>query len=76
MRTSCQEARNYERAISRDLSPKSLAKLKENGMVFSDIPPDEMAKMKDKVKPVVDKYVKDIGEELMRRARAEIQKAK
>jgi hypothetical protein len=35
-----------------------------------------MAKMKDKVKPVVDKYVKDIGEDLMGRARAEIQKAK
>jgi TRAP-type transport system periplasmic protein len=76
MRTSCQEARDYERAVSRDLSPKSLAELKEKGMVFSDIPPDEMTKMKAKVKPVVETYVKDIGEDLVNQAQAEIQKAK
>jgi hypothetical protein len=39
-------------------------------MVFSDISPDELAKMKDKVKPVVEKYAKDIGENLMSQARA------
>jgi TRAP-type transport system periplasmic protein len=76
MRSSCQEARDYERVVSRDLSPKSLAELKEKGMVFSDIPPDEMAKMKNKVNPVVEKYVKNIGEDLMKQARAEIEKAK
>lgn len=76
MRTSCQEARDYERSVSRDLSPKSLAELKEKGMVFSDIPPDEMTKMKAKVKPVVEKYVKDIGEDLMNQTQAEIQKTK
>jgi tripartite ATP-independent transporter DctP family solute receptor len=76
MRTSCQEARNYERAVSRELSPKSLAELKEKGMVFSDIPPDEMTKMKAEVKPVVEKYVKDIGEDLVNQAQTEIQKAK
>ena len=76
MRTSCQEARDYERSVSRDLSPKSLAELKEKGMVFSDIPADEMAKMRDKVKPVVEKYTKDIGEDLMNLARADIAKVK
>ena len=45
-------------------------------MVFSDIPPDEMTKMKAKVKPVVEKYVKDIGEDLMNQTQAGIQKAK
>jgi TRAP-type C4-dicarboxylate transport system substrate-binding protein len=76
MRTSCQEARDYERAVSHDLSPKSLAELKEKGMVFSDIPADEMAKMRDKVKPVVEKYAKDIGEDLMSLMLADIAKAK
>jgi tripartite ATP-independent transporter DctP family solute receptor len=76
MRTSCQEARDYERSVSRDLSPKSLAELKEKGMVFSDISADEMAKMRDKAKPVVEKYAKDIGEDLMNLARADIAKVK
>jgi TRAP-type transport system periplasmic protein len=76
MRTSCQEARDYGRSISRDLSPKSLAELKEKGMVFSDIPAEEMARMRDKVKPVVDRYTKDIGEDLMSLTRADIAKVK
>jgi hypothetical protein len=57
-------------------SPKSLAELKEKGMVFSNISPDEMTKMKAKVKPVIEKYVKDIGVDLANQAQAEIQKAK
>jgi TRAP-type C4-dicarboxylate transport system substrate-binding protein len=76
MRTCCQEALDYERAISRELSLKSLTELKEKGMVFSDIPPDEMTKMRDNVKPVVEKYVKDLGEDLISQAHAEIEKVK
>jgi TRAP-type C4-dicarboxylate transport system substrate-binding protein len=76
MRTCCQEALDYERAISRELSLKSLTELKEKGMVFSDIPPDEMTKMRDKVKPVVEKYVKDLGEDPISQAHAEIEKVK
>ena len=33
-----------------------------------------MAKMRDKVKPVVDKYSKEVGEELVTQAYAEIEK--
>ena len=76
MRTSCEEARDYERAISRELSPESLAELKEKGMVFSDIPAEEMARMRDKVKPVVDKYAKDVGDALVAQAHAEIEKVR
>ena len=39
LQDSCKEARDYERAVSRELSPKSLAELKAKGMVFNDIPP-------------------------------------
>jgi TRAP-type transport system periplasmic protein len=45
-------------------------------MVFSDIPADEMAKMRDKVKPVVEKYTRDIGEDLMNLTRADLAKVK
>jgi len=76
LKSSCEEARDYERAVSREMSPKSLAELKQKGMVFTDIAPDEMARMRAKVKPVVEKYAKEIGETLMAKAQVEIEKAK
>jgi tripartite ATP-independent transporter DctP family solute receptor len=76
LKSSCTEARDYERAVSREMSPKSLAELKQKGMAFTDIAPDEMARMRAKVKPVVDKYAKEVGEALMARASAEIEKSR
>ena len=58
------------------MSPKSLAELKQKGMTFTEIAPDEMARMRAKVKPVVDKYAKEAGETLMAKAQVEIEKAK
>jgi len=76
LKSSCTEARDYERAVSREMSPKSLAELKQKGMVFTDIAPDEMSRMRAKVKPVVDKYAKEVGETLMAKAQAEIEKSR
>jgi TRAP-type C4-dicarboxylate transport system substrate-binding protein len=45
-------------------------------MVFNEIPPDELVKMREKVKPVIDKHIKDIGEDLVAQARAEIEKVR
>ena len=76
LQDSCEEARDYERAVSRELSPASLAELKTKGMVFNEIPADELAKMREKVKPVVDKYTKDVGDALVTQAHAEIEKVR
>ena len=76
LQDSCGEARDYERTVSRELSPASLAELKAKGMGFNDIPADELAKMREKAKPVVDKYTKDVGDNLVTQARAEIEKVR
>jgi tripartite ATP-independent transporter DctP family solute receptor len=76
LQDSCGEARDYERAVSRELSPASLAELKTKGMVFNEIPADELAKMREKVKPVIDKYTKDVGDALVTQAHAEIEKVR
>jgi TRAP-type transport system periplasmic protein len=76
LQDSCGEARDYERTVSRELSPSSLAELKAKGMVFNEIPADELVKMREKVKPVVDKYVKDVGGDLVAQAHAEIEKVR
>ena len=58
------------------MSPKSLAELQAKGMVFNEIAPEEMARLRATVKPVVDKHSKEIGEELVTQAYAAIEKAK
>ncbi len=73
---SCKEARDYERSITREMSPKSLAELQAEGMAFNEISPEEMARMRATVKPVVDKHSKEIGDELIAQAYAAIEKAK
>ena len=58
------------------MSPKSLAELIAKGMVFNEIAPAEFDRMKEKVKPVVDKHAKDIGERLITQTYAEIEKVR
>ena len=76
LQDSCKEARDYERSVTREMSPKSLVELQARGMVFNEIAPEEMARMRAKVQPVVDKHSKEIGEELVAQAYAAIEKAK
>jgi tripartite ATP-independent transporter DctP family solute receptor len=73
LQDSCAEARDYERKVVRDSDAKFLADLKAKGMVFNEIPPEELAKMRAKLKPVIDKHVKEVGENLAKRADAAIQ---
>ena len=70
---SCTEARDYERKVNREMTPKSLAELKAKGMIFNEISPEELAKFRAAVKPVVDKHAKDVDEKLVKQAYAAIQ---
>ena len=50
------EAQNYQRVVSREVAGKALAELKAKGMVYNDIAPAELARMRAEVKPVYDKF--------------------
>ena len=76
LQDSCVEARDYERKVTRDANAKVLKELQAKGMAFNEIPPAEMAKMREKVKPVVDKYSKEVGEDLVKQTYAEIDKVR
>jgi TRAP-type transport system periplasmic protein len=76
LQDSCNEAREYQRKVSRDLSAKMLADLKAKGMTFNEIPPEEMAKIREKAKPIIAKYTKEVGEDLVKQAYAEIEKVR
>ncbi len=76
LQESCIEARNFQRKLSREANAKVLADLKAKGMAFNELPPAEMAKLREEVKPVVDKYTKEIGADLVQQTYAEIDKVK
>src|SRR5215510_5544619 len=70
------ETRDYQRKVAREMSDKSRQFLVKSGMQINDISPQELARMRDKVKPVVDKYAAQIGEPLVKEFYAELDKAR
>jgi len=50
------EAQNYQRVVSREAAGKAVTELKAKGMIYNDIAPNELARMRAEVKPVHDKF--------------------
>jgi len=50
--------------------------LEDAGMKINTISPEEVARMRQKVQPVVDKYTQELGPELIKQLNDEIQKAR
>jgi tripartite ATP-independent transporter DctP family solute receptor len=50
------EAQNYQRVVSREAAGKAVDELKAKGMLYNDIAPAELARMRAEVKPVHDKF--------------------
>jgi tripartite ATP-independent transporter DctP family solute receptor len=70
------EAAVYQRKANRDLNEQYLQSLKKTGMQVNEIPAAELARMRAKVQPVVDKYSKQIGGTLVKDLYGEIEKAR
>jgi TRAP-type transport system periplasmic protein len=56
------EAKLYERQIIRDFEVKALEQLKAHGLQVTTLPEAEVAKLRDKTKPVWTKFTKEFGE--------------
>ena len=69
------ESQAYQRNFAREEDQKSLDGLKK-AMKVAEMSASETDKIREKVKPVVDKYAKDVGEPLMKEFNAEIAKAR
>jgi TRAP-type transport system periplasmic protein len=70
------EARDYERSVSREQADKALEQLQAEGMEVTELPAEEVAKFREKAKPVADKYASGVDPALMRLLRDEIAKAR
>jgi len=73
--SAAQESAVYQRQVSRDAQDKALAELKKT-MEVTELPPAELAKVRTKLKPVIDKYSAQVGSEFAQRFYAEIEKAR
>lgn len=76
LQSACVEARDYQRNVSREANIRYTAELRKQGMAINEIAPEERARMQEKVKPVIEKYTKQVGEELVRQTYAEIELAR
>lgn len=65
-----------QRKVSREMEAKALETAKKHGTVVTEISPQERARMREQVKPVTEKYTKELGEDLVREFYAEIAKVR
>ena len=70
------ESRADQRKVSREMEAKAIEDVKKKGVTVTDISPQERARMRDRVKPVTEKYVKEIGEDIVKTFYAEIDKVR
>ena len=61
------EVRLEQRRISREADSKAIAQLKAEGMQVNELPAEEVARIQEKIKPVVDKYAAKINPELVKK---------
>jgi TRAP-type transport system periplasmic protein len=70
------EARAYQRAVSREQDGKALETLKAEGMEVSELSAEEMAKFREKAKPVADRYAAQVDPALVQQLQDELAKAR
>ncbi|MBX3606892.1 MAG: TRAP transporter substrate-binding protein [Piscinibacter sp.] len=68
------EAAKYEREQSRAMMNTALETLKKNGMTVTEFPPAEIAKFREKMKPVIAKHSEKVGEATVQEVQAELAK--
>jgi TRAP-type transport system periplasmic protein len=74
IQSSLDEAETYQRQVSRQKSTQVLDDLKKAGMQVNEVSPQEISRIREKIKPVVDKYTKEVGDALAAEVNAEITK--
>ncbi len=71
---SSDEATKYQRDQSRAAVAANVELLKKNGMMVTQFPPAEIAKLREKMKPVIAKFSASVGEATVNEVMAELAK--
>ena len=62
---AAEETKPYERETSRSMDRDAVEELKRKGMTITEISPEERARMRERLKPAIEKHHKTIGEALV-----------
>ena len=73
--SAAKEAQAYQRKVSRDAQDVALGNLKQK-MEYTELPPAELAKVRTKLKPVIDKFSANVGPDFAKQVYAEIDKVR
>lgn len=73
LRTACTEARDWQRALSRRMTAELTDRLRKEGMTITPLAPAELHRMRERLQPVIDRYTRDIGPDLVAQARQQLQ---
>lgn len=76
VRSASLEAQAYERNVSREMAVSSREALAKHGMQINEVAPAEIERMREQVRPTVEKLVAEYGPELMAEMNAEIAKVR
>jgi tripartite ATP-independent transporter DctP family solute receptor len=76
LQAAATEASTYQRKVAREANAKALEQLKAEGMQVIEFPPEETAKLREKIKPVLDKFTQEIGPDLVAEIYAEVEKVR
>jgi tripartite ATP-independent transporter DctP family solute receptor len=74
LQDSCAQARDFERSFNRAQDPKLLDQIKAKGTTYTEIAPAERARMREMLKPVYEKYARNLGEDVVRQTLAELER--
>lgn len=66
LKDAAAEAGKYQRELNIEQNKKSLESLKAKGMQVNELAPGEKEKIQQIVKPIVDKFAKDLGEDVVK----------
>jgi TRAP-type C4-dicarboxylate transport system substrate-binding protein len=71
---SADEATKHQREQARSAVAVNMDLLKKNGMQVSEFSPAEVAKLREKMKPVIAQFSANVGDETVREVLAELAK--
>jgi TRAP-type transport system periplasmic protein len=70
------EAKVFQRQASRDAEAKAVEQLKAQGMQLTELSPEEIARLREKVKPVTEKFAKEADAATVKDLFAAVEKAR
>ncbi|MEW5888249.1 MAG: TRAP transporter substrate-binding protein [Pseudomonadota bacterium] len=68
------ETRAFQRQVAREAARRSQAELAAKGIQVNEVAPAEIARMREKVRPVYERFAKEVGPELVQEIGAELDK--